>query len=198
MTGNLVTEKQTSNDVEDYEAQLAAVRSERDELRTALDAAQRNPQDVVRVSDYEWHVELAAKGLAERDSYPIPHSVTTPKAFYEVMAAAALDATGLRALLERVARAERDLEAMRKAISQADAEAGNGRHRTTNATAAAGGIPAVPIPSTPSAGLGPREGPRTSAQAPAPTATTGTPAPSAPRHGLRRAMRRSPVRIVLR
>jgi hypothetical protein len=44
------------------------------------------------MSDYEWLVELAAKGMAERDNHPMPRSVTTPEAFYEVMARAALDA----------------------------------------------------------------------------------------------------------
>jgi hypothetical protein len=60
------------------------------------------------VSDYEWLVELAAKGLAQRDTYPMPTSVATPEAFYEVMARAALDAIGLRALLDEVARQEHD------------------------------------------------------------------------------------------
>jgi hypothetical protein len=61
------------------------------------------------VSDYEWLVELAAKGLAERDNHLMPKSVTTPEAFYKVMARAALDAAGLQALLEDLARAEQEL-----------------------------------------------------------------------------------------
>jgi len=61
------------------------------------------------VSDYESLVELAAKGMAERDNHPMPTSVTTPGAFYEVMARAALDAIGLQALLEELVRAEQDL-----------------------------------------------------------------------------------------
>jgi hypothetical protein len=63
------------------------------------------------VSDYEWLVELAAKGMAERDNHPMPASVNTPEAFYEVMARAALDAFDLRALLDEVGalRAEREL-----------------------------------------------------------------------------------------
>ena len=80
------------------------------------------------MSDYEWNVELAAKGLRERDSHPMPKSVTTPEAFYEVMARAALDGVGLRVLLERVARAERDLEITCAGLRQADAEAEKGRH----------------------------------------------------------------------
>jgi len=66
--------------------------------------------------DYEWLVELAAKGLSERDNHPMPKSVTTPEAFYEVMARAALDAIGLQALLERVARAERKLRFTENAL----------------------------------------------------------------------------------
>ena len=81
------------------------------------------------MSDYEWLVELAAKGLRERDNHPMPKSVTTPEAFYEVMARAALEAMGLPALLERVARAERELEITGEALLQADAKAKNARHR---------------------------------------------------------------------
>ena len=92
-----------------YKTQLAALQSERDELRAALQAS-RTPQDSRYVSEYEWYVELAAKGLAQRDNYPMPNSVTTPEDFYKVMATAALDAMGLRALLERVAQVEPGLE----------------------------------------------------------------------------------------
>ena len=81
------------------------------------------------MSDYEWHVQLAAKGMAERDNHPMPKSVTTPEAFYEVMAAAALDFAGFPALLERVARAERELEIIQEALGQADAKAKNARHQ---------------------------------------------------------------------
>jgi hypothetical protein len=88
-----------------YKAQIAALQAERNELRAALRAA-GNRQRTVGVSDYHGHVELAAKGLAQRDKVPMPPWVTTPEGFYELMAAAALDATGLRDLLERVARAE--------------------------------------------------------------------------------------------
>ena len=79
-----------------------------------------HPIESLRVWDYEWHVALAAKGMAERDNHPMPKSVTTPEAFYEIMARAALDAIGLAALLERVARAERDLEVTQEALRQAD------------------------------------------------------------------------------
>jgi hypothetical protein len=81
------------------------------------------------VSDYEWLVELAAKGLRERDNHPMPMSVTTPEAFYEVMARAALDAMGLPALLEQAAQTERELEITNEALMQADAKAKNARHR---------------------------------------------------------------------
>ena len=112
-----------------YEAQIAALQAEREELRAALGAT-RNRQRVGGVSDYEWHVELAAKALAQRDKYPMPPSVTTPEGFYEVMAGAALDATGLLDLLQRVARAERNLEAIQDALRQADIKVENARHRT--------------------------------------------------------------------
>jgi len=69
------------------------------------------------VSDYEVMVELAAKGMAERDNHPMPKSVTTPGAFYEVMARAALEAAGLRALLEDFARAEQELKKAGEGLS---------------------------------------------------------------------------------
>ena len=80
------------------------------------------------VSDYEWLVQLAAKALRERDNHPVPKSVTTPEAFYEVMAGAALDGIDLRALLDRVTRAERELETLRERLRQADIEGENARH----------------------------------------------------------------------
>jgi hypothetical protein len=86
-------------------------------------------QDGLSTPDYEWHVEIAAKGMAERDNHPMPKSVTTPKAFYEVMAGAALDAIGLQALLERVARAERQPETTQEALRRADADSERTRHR---------------------------------------------------------------------
>ncbi len=64
---------------------------------------------LVGVSDYELLVELAAKGLAQRDSRPMPKSVVTPEDFYDIMARSALDAIGLRGLLEDLARAEQEL-----------------------------------------------------------------------------------------
>jgi hypothetical protein len=81
------------------------------------------------VSDYEWLVELAAKGMAERDNHPVPKSVATPEAFYEVMARAALDAADIPALLERTAQAERNLETTQEALRQADANTEHARHR---------------------------------------------------------------------
>jgi hypothetical protein len=62
------------------------------------------------VSDYEWLVKLAAKGLAERDNHLMPKSVTTPEEFYEGMARAALDAIGLHALLEELTEALQELK----------------------------------------------------------------------------------------
>ena len=81
------------------------------------------------VLDYKEQVKLAAKGLAERDNLPMPKSVTTPEAFYEVMAAAVLDAIDLPALLERVTRAERELEIIQEALRRADIEVKNARHQ---------------------------------------------------------------------
>ena len=94
--------------------------------------ARRSPMHPARtipdVSDYEWLVELGAKGLAERDNHPMPESITTPEAFYEVMARAAFDAIGLPALIEDMARAERELNVTNEALTQADAKAENARH----------------------------------------------------------------------
>lgn len=112
---------------QEYEAKIAALRSERDELRSALEALQTR-QGSIGTPDYEWHVELAAKGLAQRDSYPMPPSITEPKEFYEIMAGAALDATGLPFLLERAVRAERSLEVIQDALRQADVNVQNARH----------------------------------------------------------------------
>ena len=49
------------------------------------------------------------RGWPGGDSRPTPRSVTTPEAFYEVLARAALDAIGLRAILEDLARADKEL-----------------------------------------------------------------------------------------
>jgi hypothetical protein len=96
------------------------------------------------VSDYERLVELAAKGLAERDNHLMPRSVTTPKEFYEGMARAALDAADIPLLLERVARAERSVEATQEAARQADSSTERARHRAT--TDNSDGLPASLTP----------------------------------------------------
>jgi hypothetical protein len=83
--------------------------------------------------NYEWLVKLAAKGLAERDNHPMPKSVTTPEAFYAVMARAALDAIGLAALLERVARAEQKLRYADEALKRERAMNGWAKAETENA-----------------------------------------------------------------
>ena len=135
--------KRKTKDAEQlYRAEIAALRSERDELRTALEALQVR-QGSIGTPDYEWHVELAAKGLAQRDSYPMPPSVTEPKEFYEIMAGAALDATGLPFLLTRIVNAERNLEFIQDALRQADAGVENARHlaRTDPLTSVAGIAP---------------------------------------------------------
>jgi hypothetical protein len=81
------------------------------------------------MSDYGRQVKLGAKALAERDSHIMPIAATTPEAFYELMAAAVLDAIDLPALLERVARAEQELEIVRQALRRADIEAEKARHK---------------------------------------------------------------------
>jgi hypothetical protein len=81
------------------------------------------------VSDYERLVELAAKGMAERDNHPMPKFVTTPEVFYEVMARAAFDAADIPALLERATQAERNIETTQEAVRQADANTEHARHR---------------------------------------------------------------------
>ena len=127
--GATVSTKRKAKEAEKYyTAQFAALRSERDKLRAALQAA-RSEQDFVHVSDYEWYVELAGKGLAQRDKFPMPPSVTTPEGFYEIMAGAALNAMGLRALLRRMTRAEQDLEIIQDALRQADTKTESARHR---------------------------------------------------------------------
>ena len=60
------------------------------------------------VSDFDYLVQLAAKALAERDNHPMPQSVTTREAFYDVMARAALDGIGLEALLAELPQAEQE------------------------------------------------------------------------------------------
>ena len=55
-------------------------------------------------------MKLAAHGMAGRDNYPMPKSVTTPEMFYEVMAGAALDAIDFRALLGHLERANQQLQ----------------------------------------------------------------------------------------
>src|ERR1700722_1226565 len=84
---------------------------------------------LARMSDYGPEVKLGAKVLAERDRHLMPISATTPEAFYELMAAAVLDAIDLPALLERVTRAEQELEIVRQALRRADIEAEKARHK---------------------------------------------------------------------
>jgi hypothetical protein len=63
------------------------------------------------VSNYEWHVELTAKALRERNRFDL------------MMAHAVLNSSGLLALLELVTQAERDLAIADEALRQADAKA---------------------------------------------------------------------------
>ena len=108
-----------------YKAQIAALQSERDELSAALAALSR--QDVVSISGYHQYVKVAAKGMAERDNHSMPESVTTPEAFYEVMACAALDAVGFSALVERLARAMREPGITQESLRRAGARSKHAR-----------------------------------------------------------------------
>ena len=121
--------KTEETEEEQYKAQIAALQSERDELSAALAALTR--QDAVSFSDYHRYVKAAAKGMAKRDNHPMPGFVTTPEAFYEVMAAAALDAVGFKALLERLTRAVREPEITQEPSRRAGARSKHARTRST-------------------------------------------------------------------
>jgi hypothetical protein len=96
--GSVASEKPKTEEaeVQQYKAQIAALQAERAELSAAI--TELNRESVVSTSDFDRYVEVAAKGMAERDCYPMPESVNTPEAFYNVMATAALEAIGPRAL----------------------------------------------------------------------------------------------------
>lgn len=112
-----------------YKEKIAALQSERDELSAALATLTR--QDVVSIPRDRQYVKVAAKGMAERDTRSMPESVTTPEAFYQVMAGAALDAVGFRALVERLARAERERETTREPLRRTGARSKHARSRST-------------------------------------------------------------------
>jgi hypothetical protein len=127
--GTVASENPKPEEAEEqqYEAQIAALQSERDELSAALAALTR--QDAVSISDYHRYVKAAAKGMAKRDNHPMPGFVTTPEAFYEVMAGAALDAVGFRALVQRLARAAREPEKTQEASRRPGTRSKLARHR---------------------------------------------------------------------
>jgi len=75
-----------------------------------------------RTRDYEGLVELASEGLRERDSHPMHKSVRTPEAFYEVMTRAALDAAGLRALLNELRFAHAANDSLWRRLRAAEVE----------------------------------------------------------------------------
>jgi hypothetical protein len=110
-----------------YKAQIAALQAERAELRAAI--TELNRESVVSTSDFDRYVEVAAKGMAERDSYPMPESVTTPEAFYKVMAAAALEAIGPRALLGVSSAHRGKPESPQEPRRRPDTNAKRARHR---------------------------------------------------------------------
>ena len=109
----------------EYTTQSAASDAERAELRVTLAALSR--QDLVSASDCERYLKVAAKGMAQRDNYPIPRSVTTPQAFYEIMAGAALDAIDFPALLGRLERANRQLQITQEILRLAEANSEDSR-----------------------------------------------------------------------
>ena len=112
-----------------YKGQIAALQAERDELRAALAALSH--QDVVSISGYDQYVKVAARGMAERDDHSMPESVTTPEAFYEVMAGAALDAVGFRVLVERLARTRREPEITQESLRRVSARSKHARPSDT-------------------------------------------------------------------
>jgi len=127
--GTMSSEKPKAEEAEEqqYKAQIAALESERNELQAALAALTR--QDVVSASDYKRYVKVAAKGMAERDNQPMPESVTTPEAFYEAMAGAALDAIGPGALLGVTSRKRREPDLTQEPRGRPDANSKRARHR---------------------------------------------------------------------
>lgn len=118
--------------------------ADRRKMKKLKKAKQAAPREHLFPSEYEWHVHLAAKGMAERDTYPMPKSVTTAEGFYEIMAGAALEATGLRALLGRAVQAERELELLREELQLGDAKAAMGRHVAQGRHAPRSRPPAAP------------------------------------------------------
>jgi hypothetical protein len=80
-------------------------------------------RDVVGAPEYGRYLKMAAQGMAERDNYPMPKSVTTPEMFYEVMARAALDAIDFRVLLGQLERANQQLRSSQETSRRSDTSA---------------------------------------------------------------------------
>ena len=112
---------------QNYKAEIAALQTERSELSATIADLRR--QNDVSASDFALYVAVAARGMAERDRYPMPESVTTPEAFYIVMAAAALDAIGPSALLGVTGRKSRRPEVTKEPRRRPEANSKRGRHR---------------------------------------------------------------------
>jgi hypothetical protein len=110
---------------EQYTIQSAALNTERAELRATLEALTH--QDVVNSSECEQYVKLAASGMAQRDNYPMPRSVTTPQAFYEIMAGAALDAIDFPALLGRLEQTKQQLLVTQEILRLAESNSEDSR-----------------------------------------------------------------------
>ena len=96
---------------------------------TRLNPAPAQParQDVVGASGYGQYLKMAARGMAERDDYPMPKSVTTAERFYEVMARAALDAIDFRVLLGQLERANQQLHITQDVLRLSETSAEDSR-----------------------------------------------------------------------
>ena len=125
-------EEREAEEVRDqqHKAQLAALEAECSELRATI--AELRRQNDVNASDLEGYVAVAAKGMAERDSHPMPVSVTTPEAFYKIMAAAALKAIGPRALLGLTNMKEREPNITQEPRRPPGVNSKRARHRRLN------------------------------------------------------------------
>jgi hypothetical protein len=88
--------------------------------------------------DYESLVGQAARGMSDRDDRPMPASVTTPEAFYRVMARAALDAIDLRTLLDRLERTEREQKRIEGSLKRIEKSLRHESKAWTQPTAANG------------------------------------------------------------
>jgi hypothetical protein len=121
--GNVASENQEAQ--ERHRVENAA--SEAPRADPSAPPAAPDREVVVSASDYERYVRLAARGMAERDNYPMPSTVTTPEMFYEVMADAALHAIEFPVLLGRLERANQQLQINQEVLRPADTNSEDSR-----------------------------------------------------------------------